>query len=143
MYLLTAIAGVLSEALVFSKGEWDIRAPTVLKTAGVLQLATPCLLISSGTSALTSIWDTTLLVCSYLGGLFGAMVIYRLLLHPLKNFPGPLGARITAFWMIKEQVPTFKFYVKLRKVHDEYGDFVRIRELHTIWMESGELITCL
>lgn len=136
VYLLAVIVGALSEALVFSKGEWDIRAPTLLKLATAVQIVMVCFLVVLGGPILGSIWNTVVLDFSYLGGLFSAMIFYRLFLHPLKGFPGPLGARATAFWVIKEQVPSFKFYVKLRQIHDEYGDFVRIRELHTTQIES-------
>jgi cytochrome P450 family 628 len=136
VHLLAGIVGMLSEALVFSKGEWDIRSPTLLKIATVVQIPLAGLLIVLGSSIFESIWNSMLLDFSYLSGLFSAMVVYRLFLHPLKNFPGPLGARATAFWVIKEQVPAFKFYTKLKKIHEEYGDFVRIREFYSLRIEA-------
>jgi hypothetical protein len=64
--------------------------------------------------------------CYLVCGLFSSMTAYRLFFHPLKPFPGPIGARITAFWVTKESIPDLKMYRKLRDMHDTYGDFVRI-----------------
>jgi tryprostatin B 6-hydroxylase len=69
---------------------------------------------------------------SLLAGLFTSMITYRLFFHPLKSFAGPIGARVSAFWITKQNIPDMTFYRKLPKLHDQYGDFVRIRELLSV-----------
>lgn len=125
---LAFIVGALGEILIFSRGEWDRHAPKIIKRTLMLQAGVACLLIAYGSSLTATVGDTARLTTLYLAGLYGTMITYRVFFHPLRSFPGPFGARISALWAIKENVPDLKFYVKLRKLHDEYGDFVRISE---------------
>jgi tryprostatin B 6-hydroxylase len=127
-YVAAALSGVFLHSIVFSRHEWDRHAPRILYSIYisyatiVVLLATTC-----GFSFSQSLAETPLLGAALLGGLVSSMLTYRLFLHPLKSFPGPLCARLTSFWIIKQNVPHLNLYVKLRSLHDEYGDFVRIR----------------
>lgn len=128
-YAVAVLTGILLHATIFCRNEWDRHAPRVLHSAYIFYAFTALFLASRfGYSISQSLTEAFLLGASLLGGLFSSMITYRLLLHPLKSFPGPLGARLTSFWIIKQNVPDLKFYVKLRNLHDRYGDFVRIRE---------------
>jgi hypothetical protein len=76
---------------------------------------------------------TTVAVVSgaFLGGLFTSMTIYRIFFHPLRNFPGPLGARVTKFWHSSKLAKrdNYKLYERLLKA---YGPFVRIGGLSSL-----------
>ena len=64
---------------------------------------------------------------SYMGALFISMTIYRLFLHPLRRFPGPLVARITKLygpWMARKG----KMHEEHLNMVKKYGDFVRSGE---------------
>ncbi|KAF1830436.1 cytochrome P450 [Decorospora gaudefroyi] len=128
LYITAVLTGILLHAIVFSRHEWDRHAPRIVIYAYVLYVAAVGLLIVKGGFTFgQSILETLILGAALLSGLFGSMVTYRLFLHPLHLFPGPLVARLTSFWVIQQSIPDLKFYVKLRGLHDRYGDFVRIR----------------
>ncbi|KAL1801103.1 hypothetical protein ACET3X_001445 [Alternaria dauci] len=122
-------AGILLHATVFSRHlEWDRRAPNILAFAYAAFVATVVIIaISEGVSLRLSVVSASAVVTCFLGGFLCSMIIYRLFLHPLKLFPGPIAARVTSLWIIRQNIPDLKFYVKLRSLHDQYGDFVRIR----------------
>ncbi|KAF3043534.1 hypothetical protein E8E11_001967 [Didymella keratinophila] len=127
-YVFAFSSGVCSHKLLFSKGEWDRHAPKILLAH--------ILLSTTIFAAFTLVTDRTLAMClletsrvssSFIGGLFTSLMAYRLLFHPLRSFPGPLAARVSSFWAFAKQWPDLKLYIKLRSIHSEYGDFVRIR----------------
>ena len=68
---------------------------------------------------------STILHSCFLSGLCASLVIYRAFLHPLRKFPGPLGARLSAAsfsWRVRNG----DTYKQLAALHRQYGDFVRI-----------------
>lgn len=136
-YILAFLIGIVLEVSLFSKNEWDRRSPRIFFSF-CLACASSFVTITLGMghSPARSLWETSILSFFLLGGLFASIAVYRLLLHPLRSFPGPFAARISAFWIIKESIPDLRFYVKLRKLHDIYGDFVRISAT-LMWKERS------
>jgi hypothetical protein len=68
-----------------------------------------CLLISC---AVVSLWTN--------------MLIYRAFFHPLNNFPGPFGAKLTKFWGFRKVFESKIRYFKVAgKLQEQYGDYVR------------------
>ncbi|KAJ3478916.1 hypothetical protein NLI96_g9421 [Meripilus lineatus] len=58
--------------------------------------------------------------------LISATVLYRLSpFHPLANYPGPLPCKLSMFWMTWVS-KSGKRHIYLKKLHDKYGDIVRI-----------------
>jgi hypothetical protein len=121
-------AGVLLHATVFAKHfELDRHASSILISACVLFAAT--VIAIANLENLT--WDLSAVsACAisafFLGGLLGSVTVYRLLLHPLRSFPGPKAARVSSIWVVQQNIPHLNLYVKLRSLHDQHGDFVRI-----------------
>lgn len=125
--ILSFFAGVFLEVVVFSRHEWDRRAPRAVLAFCLLFVSVFITLkVAYGHSYCKSGLDSSVLGSLLVVGLFSSMIAYRLLFHPLKRFPGPLTARITALWVVKENIPDLQFYKKLRILHEKYGDFVRI-----------------
>lgn len=129
-YAAAFSSGAGSHVFLFSKGEWDRKAPRILLVH--------ILLCTSIFLAFALIADRSLAMCfletfrvssSFASGLFTSTLAYRLFFHPLRSFPGPLAACVSSFWAFKKQWPDLRFYVKLQSIHDTYGDFVRIREV--------------
>ncbi|OJD10365.1 hypothetical protein AJ78_08596 [Emergomyces pasteurianus Ep9510] len=123
------VLGAISHLLLFKHGEWDRYAATMVKTyVSAIGLLSP---VAAFTVMELSVLSTLLLVTafwiSYMTGLFGSIGLYRGWFHPLKDFPGPLAWRLSAFWLIKVAAPEFKFPLKVQQLHRQYGDFVRIR----------------
>ena len=64
---------------------------------------------------------------TYLAALLASVVLYRLApFHPLAKYPGPLGARISKFWMAAIGVGG-RSHVYIKLLHEKYAsDVVRI-----------------
>lgn len=129
-YAFAFSSGAGSHVLLFSKGEWDRKTPRIL----LLHI----LLCTSFFAAFALIADHTLAMCffetfrvisSFTSGILTSMLAYRLFFHPLRSFPGPFAARVSSFWAFEKQWPDLRFYVKLKSIHNKYGDFVRISEV--------------
>ncbi|KAL1954913.1 hypothetical protein VTO42DRAFT_451 [Malbranchea cinnamomea] len=143
------LLGVASHLHVFIRGEWERYAPDLAAFyAGsvVVSPLVPLLYLhyvrdddapaNTATATTTTTTSSHLFAAllitasfwlSYAVGLFGSIVRYRVLSHPLKKFPGPLAAKVTGFWSVKASLPDFKFPRAIQKLHQKHGDFVRIR----------------
>ncbi|EEH18997.1 hypothetical protein PABG_01316 [Paracoccidioides brasiliensis Pb03] len=123
------ILGVVSHLQLFKQGEWERHVPTLAATyAYAIGLLSPIVVLAL---AKLSVRDPLLLVSafwiSYMTGLFGSISLYRVFFHPLKAFPGPLGAKLSAWWTVKVSLPGYKLPIEINKLHKKHGDFVRIR----------------
>ncbi|KAF2833080.1 cytochrome P450 [Ophiobolus disseminans] len=51
---------------------------------------------------------------------------YRTIFHPLRNYPGPFFARISKWWVVKQNWDTnLHFHRAQQRLQKEYGDYVR------------------
>jgi hypothetical protein len=74
-------------------------------------------------SALKMSW---LLVSCAVVSLWTNMLLYRAFFHPLNNFPGPFGAKLTKFWGFRKVFESKIRYFKVAgKLQERYGDYVR------------------
>lgn len=73
-----------------------------------------------------SLLGATAIASSFAGGFFGSTIIYRAFFHKLHRFPGPFLAKISRFYAFMIAVTTLKSHVAAEKIHEKYGDFVRI-----------------
>ncbi|OAL56219.1 putative cytochrome P450 oxidoreductase [Pyrenochaeta sp. DS3sAY3a] len=126
--IIAFLVGVVLEVVVFSRNEWDRRAPRAA-FAFCLLFATVFVIFKTlySHTYYEAMLESSILGFILLSGLFSSILAYRLFFHPLKRIPGPLAARVTALWVVKENIPDLLFYKKLRTLHERYGDFVRIR----------------
>ncbi|KAK7738105.1 hypothetical protein SLS63_002438 [Diaporthe eres] len=58
--------------------------------------------------------------------MFLSIVVYRVGFHRLNRFPGPLLARVSNFYIAGVAFRRHKEYFELDKLHQKYGDVVRI-----------------
>lgn len=73
-----------------------------------------------------AIAKSSLAYISFLAGLGASTVIYRLLFHRLREFPGPLGAKISRLHTVwVTQRSGLRYHLELERLHAEFGDFVR------------------
>ena len=127
-FVVVFFIGFMLHAAVFSSHEWDRRTSSIVTSFFTSHLILSIFLINVDGLSWKPFSVASAYSASLLGGLSSSMIIYRSLLHPLKSFAGPLAARVTSLWIIKQNFPNLNFYVKLRSLHDQYGDFVRISE---------------
>lgn len=62
---------------------------------------------------------------SFAGSLFTSILVYRLLFHPLRNYPGPVAARASKFWQMQKTITSYNTYRLLDSLHAIYGPYVR------------------
>jgi len=130
--LLLFVLGCGLEFVVFSRGEWDRYSPAIAQLYTTALLSTSFLLKLCGYSWTRSFIETAAFSSTLLCGLFLSMILYRTVFHNLKGFPGPFSARLTAFWAVKKSIPRLQFYRTVQKLHEELGDFVRIRKRRSV-----------
>lgn len=91
---------------------------SLITLTGSLQLGYKTPLVSSLSITLS------LFGCLF-SGLYGSLLFYRLVWHPLRDFPGPFGAKISSLWF-SSQVTKFDAHTKALALYNEYGPFVRV-----------------
>lgn len=65
-------------------------------------------------------------VATIFGTMFLSIAAYRLSpFHPLARYPGPLGCRLTKFWMAILSL-SGRQHIYIQELHKRYGDVVRI-----------------
>ncbi|EGR47512.1 cytochrome P450 [Trichoderma reesei QM6a] len=131
--LAASAVGVATHLLYFKKGEHHV-APQRYVIALATSLITGVILTGSSifnekpgvqagwTSAISS--SIQIHTC-FLFGLYSSLITYRLFFHPLNKFPGPLGARISTFWLTY-RVRGLDAWRQVAALHEQYGPFVRI-----------------
>jgi hypothetical protein len=125
--LCSALGGVASHLVWFKRGEHLIYAPRyfVLATFGPAILTT-ALWYYLDVPVVSAFLTTAVGGLSYLAAVFTSIAIYRLYFHPLRNFPGPPGARLTQFDHVRNVSARCDNFKYLDALHAEYGDFVRV-----------------
>ena len=125
--LTAAAAGIGSHIMFFVRGEHHMKAPLL---AALIPICFALFAISHlpGGNLFQALRSSSLICIAFASGLYGSMVIYRVILHPLRSFPGPALARVSKFWHVFK-VADRRNYLLLEKLHGQYGDIVRTGRL--------------
>jgi hypothetical protein len=128
MVLVGTISGITSHVGYFIRDEHHMSGPGIIAIA----FASPILLFSLilRYAAVESYYQagmiTAYAIGSYVAGLISSILVYRLLFHPLRKFPGPFYLRITKWnhtlLLITKGVQNFR---RVDEWHAKYGDIVR------------------
>ena len=63
---------------------------------------------------------------TYLTTLVLSVLVYRISpIHPLARYPGPIGCKLSKFWLGFACIPGFQ-HQYIKSLHERYGDVVRI-----------------
>ncbi|EUC47469.1 hypothetical protein COCMIDRAFT_24632 [Bipolaris oryzae ATCC 44560] len=121
---------VFTIALVFAPLSAVILHESVLREVEVDHLALPII-----GSAVTTYWilvyytsfiAATLVTSSFWVPLWLYIGAYRAFFHPLKDYPGPWGAKLSRWWTIKQTWDSDLHYHRvLQRLQTQYGDYVR------------------
>lgn len=116
--------GILSHYLIFRKGEWHMQTANLIVLFLITQVSVMVTTNKLGSpwkeSTIHSLW----LNWAFLYGVWTSMIFYRLFLHPLRHFPGPLWAKVTKLWHVGKCLRS-KNHLLLEDLHAKYGSFIR------------------
>lgn len=127
--LVASGLGVASHLGFFIRGEHGRNGIHILQAAILLpSLSYLYLIYYADFTSLHAVLYTTAIFWSFTVSLWTSMLIYRGFFHPLRNFPGPSGAKYTKFWH-SVAAADMKWYKTVNKMHEAYGDFVRTGKL--------------
>ena len=126
--IIAGATGLFCHLLYFIRGEHHLEAPKILllhiSFGSVFYFMQLYLSEGCNSSAITATFVT---MFAYLAGLFSSIVVYRVLFHRLRTFPGPFLARVTKLYHAS-QIRRSDNYLFLERLRLQYGDFVRTGE---------------
>ncbi|KAI0707444.1 high nitrogen upregulated cytochrome P450 monooxygenase 2 [Cerioporus squamosus] len=98
-----------------------------IRAHAALLLGPPALASAFLTCSGPGVLRTVLLThAAYLGALTSFTVLYRIsLFHPLARYPGPLGCRVSKWWMVCKSWSGYE-HIYISELHRQFGDVVRI-----------------
>lgn len=144
-YAAAFAAGVLLHVGVFTRGEWDLYTTKLLGTSIILNASLAGVLFYSGAEEFGTRWAAfkaaSLLSSAVWVGLYSSILVYRGAFHRLNRFPGPFWARISNFYVTSLSVKKFQLYEEVQKLHEKYGDIVRLGELFLDPFRTGHPLT--
>ena len=121
-----ALAGILSHAVYFNKGEHHLHGLKYLQALTlVIAVVTAILVRALHHTVQQAFLSTASLAAIYVSALLTATIIWRAFFNPLNRFPGPFIPRLTGFWFSYINTGG-QCYKCLLALHQIYGDFVRV-----------------
>lgn len=121
-----AFMGLLTYVGYFNRGEHHKQpALYILALVSFISVAIATHIVAFEESFTCAAVSSFKMVASYLAGLYISLTVYRLALSPLNQIPGPLGARLSAFWLSMHLTKADAFR-QIRQLHGQYGHFVRV-----------------
>ncbi|KAI0506267.1 cytochrome P450 monooxygenase-like protein [Xylaria bambusicola] len=108
--VLATASGISTHVLVFRVGEWDVVSHFVL----IFYLFR------------VPIFEAVKFAGCHIFGLYLSILVYRVFYHRLSKYPGPFLARLTNFYITKRSIKKLHLFEEIRKLHEEYGDYVRV-----------------
>lgn len=127
--ILSFVFGVTLHVFIFRHGEWDLAIHKLLATTAAAPLALYLgLLLRTKLDLWSAVTTALSMVAASLLGMYLSMLIYRAAFHRLNRFPGPFLARLSNFYFAFFTLKSRQEFVELDKLHNRYGDVVRIGE---------------
>ena len=97
--LIAAIAGIAVHHLLLRRGEWHLKAPTIIETwllsfPVLYSLEAMCGSRSTFGNAINALYLMSIFALS----IFISIIVYWVFFHRLRGFPGPRLAAISKLW---------------------------------------------
>ncbi|KAI0135899.1 cytochrome P450 [Daldinia grandis] len=118
--------GVLFHLTIAQMGDTESFMYTLIAAISLFMLGIFSISMFLGSSLLGAFTGLCILATSFNTGLFSSIIIYRLFFHRLRRFPGPLDLKISRFFSALRVAKEAKYQNEIAKMHEEYGDFIRI-----------------
>lgn len=97
------------------------------------------LYLHGGLDVAGSLTTVLLVASSFNTGLFTSILVYRAFFHRLHRFPGPFLSKLSRFRALKVATQTKQTHLAIERIHQEYGDFVRVGTLTTAGTDAPQL----
>lgn len=111
--------------------EIDSRAWTLILTYfGVLAILLLCYVRLCGLILTEAAFKTFIASLFFNSGFTISMLLYRAFFHRLHHFPGPFLGKLSRFYAMSSAAKSLKTYNDIQKLHQDYGDFVRVGTRH-------------
>lgn len=124
--LIAVAVGVCLHLGYFQRGEHHMYGLRYLQAFTLLFITlTGTLKLEYGLSFASSLSITGHIFGWLFVGLYGSLLCYRTIWHPLREFPGPITARISSLWY-STHVTNFDAHKKALELYNKYGPFVRV-----------------
>lgn len=139
---VAAAAGVATHVFYFNRAEHHMYGISYVMTYLVTSTAAVAYFVNFHNIAFgPAIFWVSVVGCSYLLGIFGSLLIYRIFLNPLNRFPGPFGACISSFYTSAKVAKNLDAYHHFQSLHKKYGRYVRVgsNELSIIDPDAVEI----
>ena len=135
-WIVAGAAGVIAHVGLFNRGEWHMKGPHIVVSHVLLIIANVLLDLRPQASSQILPHVSCLFSC-YACGVFLSIAVYRLSpFHRLHHFPGPRLAAVSKIWHVW-QCRDSRNHELMRKLYEEFGDFVRIGRFFCSWAQSS------
>ena len=126
MLAVASAAGVVAHIFYFKRGEHHFHALRYIQLLVITVVVGVLSIRGQGEQSWQdAVHQVSTTISCFLGGLYSSLIVYRAFFHPLDNFPGPYGARLSTLWL-STQLKDGDAFQKVAELHNTYGDFVRI-----------------
>ncbi|KAB8252456.1 cytochrome P450 [Aspergillus flavus] len=129
LWILAFSSGVATHLLLYRSGEWDIKAPSIVKIYTLLGATLVYLeradLLDGFPVSMRPKWGIAVILY-HIFGVYASMLFYRAFWHRLCGFPGPFLARLSNFYVTSLSAKRLHLYEEVQKLHQQYGDYVRL-----------------
>ncbi|KAK4627014.1 Cytochrome P450 monooxygenase [Fulvia fulva] len=124
--LLAVGTGVASHLFYFRIGEHHMMPVMYLQLISLACIASTFALVNfTGATVLGALSTVAAFAACWFTGVYGSLLTYRLLFHPLNEFAGPWQARLGDLWM-SSQLTGLNAYHVFDDLHKRHGRFVRV-----------------
>lgn len=128
--LITAIAAGACFHNIVRNREFDRYPFSLLLVVIASHVVLTIILHYDSNNDIVTLWQAQKLafglVSTVVVSLWTNILIYRAFFHPLRNFPGPFGARLSKFWSLGKVVESkVRWYQVVGELKEKYGDYVR------------------
>ncbi|KAF2632016.1 hypothetical protein BU25DRAFT_406535 [Macroventuria anomochaeta] len=117
LLILVSLAAITLHETVLRRVEIDHLTLPILAVSSTVYLVLACYAgFLQATTLFLTFWSTLWI---YIG-------LYRTLFHPLRRYPGPLGARLSKYYTVKKVIATRWHWHRVQQdLQKQYGDYVR------------------
>jgi hypothetical protein len=127
LHLASALGGIGFHHCYARRVEIDFSGWRLIGIFCLLCLSLVCYRVSVLSRTIdAAIQDVVPAATTFILSLSSSILVYRGLFHRLRHIPGPTLARLSSLYLVKKSCEDDQFHLHLEKLHQRYGDVVRI-----------------